>query len=191
MQRCLMRVLFLIIAACPLLSLAATIPNYAPYSVLVFSRTDDGGIVYLNTNEVFRSNMTNTVVDFNTPALQVVGGADESTFFPTNVNPALFREGTNLLAVEIHQQSTTSSDVSFDLYLTARLFGRPDLTISREADRLRLGWPTVPPGFTAEKSDSLDRTWTPVTEIPTEIQGMKTVVLDFTPEIRFYRLKRN
>src|SRR6185503_6338013 len=68
---------------------------WALTNVILGLQRDDGGIVYLNTNEVFRSNMTNTVVDFNTPALQVVGGADESTFFPTNVNPALFREGTN------------------------------------------------------------------------------------------------
>jgi hypothetical protein len=154
---------------------------------------DDGGIVYLNTNEIFRSNMTNGVVDYNTRALLAVGGADESTFFTTNVNPALFRDGTNLLAVEIHQQSTTSSDVSFDLYLSARAFGRPDLVLAREGDQLRLTWPALPDGFALESIESLAAggTWIPVTNPPTLIQGLNNVTVELAPGTRFYRLRRN
>jgi type 1 glutamine amidotransferase len=48
---------------------------------------DDGGIVYLNDHEIFRSNLTNAAVDYTTRALVSVGGADESTFYTTNVNP--------------------------------------------------------------------------------------------------------
>jgi len=154
---------------------------------------DDGGIVYLNTNEIFRSNMTNGVVDYNTRALLAVGGADESTFFTTNVNPALFRDGTNLLAVEIHQQSTTSSDVSFDLYLSARAFGRPDLVLARAGDQLRLTWPALPDGFALESIESLAAggTWIPVTNSPTLIQGLNNVTVELVPESRFYRLRRS
>jgi type 1 glutamine amidotransferase len=151
---------------------------------------DDGGIVYLNTNEVFRSNVTNTVVAYDTPALATVGGADESTFYTTNVNPALFREGTNLLAVEIHQQSTTSSDVSFNLYLNARAFGRPDLAIVRGSDQLRLTWPVAPDRFALEYALTPDGTWAPVAESPIVIQGMNTATVQMTPENRFYRLSR-
>ena len=51
-------------------------------------------------------------------AASVVGGADEtSTFYSTNVNPSLLLNGTNVLAVEIHQANTNSSDISFDLDL--------------------------------------------------------------------------
>lgn len=80
---------------------------------------DDGAIVYLNGVEVFRSNMPGGAVDSSTTASSTVGGADESTFFEATLDPALLQTGTNLLAVEIHQANPTSSDISFDLELTA------------------------------------------------------------------------
>ena len=151
---------------------------------------DDGGIVYLNANEIFRSNMTNTVVAYDTPALVAVSGAGESTFFTTNVNPALLREGTNLLAVEIHQQSATSSDVSFDLYLTAQAFGRPELLVLREDDQLQLSWPTAPGRFVLEFALIPDGEWMPVAESPTMSQGVNILTVAMTPQNRFYRLNR-
>ena len=84
---------------------------------------DDGAVVYLNGTEVFRSNMPGGAIDYQTFASTVVGGADEtSTFYPTNVSPALLLNGTNVLAVEIHQANTNSSDISFDLELTGTAF---------------------------------------------------------------------
>ena len=73
--------------------------------------------MYLNGAEVFRSNMpTNQPILFNTRALSAVSGGDENTNFYSNfVNPGLLRTGTNVLAVEIHQSETNSSDISFDL----------------------------------------------------------------------------
>jgi hypothetical protein len=79
---------------------------------------DDGGIVYLNGTEVFRSNMTNSPVTWNTPALTSVAPPDETTtFYSTNAPASLLREGLNVLGVEIHQVSGTSADISFDLQL--------------------------------------------------------------------------
>jgi len=80
---------------------------------------DDGGVVYLNGVEIFRSNMPAGVIVYNTFADGVVSGADETTtFFENSVDPALLKEGTNVLAVEIHQQNVASSDISFDLDLS-------------------------------------------------------------------------
>src|SRR5207249_3106285 len=42
---------------------------------------------------------------------------DGAGIYPTNVSPGLLVEGTNVLAVEIHQNTGTSSDISFDLEL--------------------------------------------------------------------------
>ncbi|MBI2928644.1 MAG: lamin tail domain-containing protein [Verrucomicrobia bacterium] len=83
---------------------------------------DDGGVVYLNGTEVFRSNMPEDFIDFLTPASEVVGGGDESNFFSREVDPGLLREGNNVLAVEIHQQTPGSSDISFDLELSGTVF---------------------------------------------------------------------
>ncbi len=95
---------------------------------------DDGAIVYLNGTEIYRSNMPAGPITFETEALSGEGRVRESTFFETGVSNLLI-EGTNVLAVEIHQVSGTSSDISFDLQLTsargAFKFSRPeDLSVN-------------------------------------------------------------
>lgn len=82
---------------------------------------DDGAMVYLNGRLVFRSNMPEGDVTSSTPASEVVGNADESAFFPQLVDPSLLVAGANTLAVEVHQQSASSSDVSFDLRLEGQV----------------------------------------------------------------------
>lgn len=100
---------------------------------------DDGAIVYVNGREAVRSNMPDGTVHYKTFASNVVGNADESAFFEQEVHPALLREGSNTLAVEVHQANASSSDISFDLELVAlRVPGNqrpvvhagPDLTVS-------------------------------------------------------------
>ncbi|MEW6157200.1 MAG: PKD domain-containing protein [Verrucomicrobiota bacterium] len=78
---------------------------------------DDGAVVYLNGREVFRSNMPTGTIGAATLASATVGGADETTYFETEISPALLQAGTNVFAVEVHQASATSSDTAFDLRL--------------------------------------------------------------------------
>jgi hypothetical protein len=75
-------------------------------------RYDDGGVVYLNGKEVLRSNMREGEVKFDTRA---IGGSGEDEIF---LLPSLFREGKNILAVEVHQSNSRSSDLAFDLELS-------------------------------------------------------------------------
>lgn len=86
---------------------------------------DDGAVVYLNGIEVRRDNLPAfpAVIAYNTPALTFVGGADENTFFASVLDPSLFVAGTNFLAVEVHQDSPESSDISFDLQLERVIAG--------------------------------------------------------------------
>jgi hypothetical protein len=79
---------------------------------------DDGAVVYLNGTEVVRSNMP-TVSTSATLASPTVDTTNETTFFTSRISNTPFRTGTNVLAVEIHQSGRTSSDISFDLALTA------------------------------------------------------------------------
>jgi hypothetical protein len=116
------------------------VANAGAYSNLkVGLRRDDGGIVYLNGTEIFRSNMPEGPITFSTFASAVVGGADETTFYEHPVDPALLVDGANVLAVRIHQVNGSSSDLGFDLYLTGTAFplnaaptvdAGPDLTIA-------------------------------------------------------------
>ena len=87
-------------------------------NLLVRLLRDDGAVVYLNGVELFRSNMPTGLVTHTTPALISIAAPEENTVFvPTNLAPAALREGTNVLAVEIHQYSPASQDISFDLEL--------------------------------------------------------------------------
>ncbi len=78
---------------------------------------DDGAVVYLNGAEIVRSNMPGGTIYYDTWASEVVGGTDETTWWEFDVDSAGLVDGTNVLAVEIHQINATSSDVSFDLEL--------------------------------------------------------------------------
>ncbi|HOK77691.1 MAG TPA: hypothetical protein PLW35_08220 [Verrucomicrobiota bacterium] len=85
---------------------------------------DDGGVVYLNGAEVFRSPTLPpppTVITASTLANAKGSSAPpDNTVDKTDVSPGVLRGGTNLLAVEIHQYSSDSSDISFDLALTGQ-----------------------------------------------------------------------
>jgi hypothetical protein len=91
---------------------------------------DDGGVVYLNGTEIFRSNIDPTgVINFDT--LTGVNATDDGTlyFSSTNLSPALLVPGQNLLAVEIHQSTLDSSDLSFDAMLVAQEAPPPNILV--------------------------------------------------------------
>lgn len=93
----------------------ADVPSSKDRFVLNFT-IDDGLVVYVNGVEAGRYNMPSGSVGDNTAA---------STYAPNNpdtgsleLNPSLFRRGTNYMAVEVHNNSTTSSDIYWDAELT-------------------------------------------------------------------------
>lgn len=81
---------------------------------------DDGARIHLNGKEVIRDNMQRWWIDSYATSEDTIAGIEESTWYSFVLNPAMFRNGENVLAVEIHQASGTSSDISFDLELLAR-----------------------------------------------------------------------
>ena len=106
-------------------------------------RRDDGAVIYLNGQELVRDNMTGDPVDYLTRSLTSVGGGNESTYFPhtefVNDPTDLLVDGQNVLAVEIHQTSPTSSDISFDLEMIATTSATGLVTTDIEADMLGVG----------------------------------------------------
>ena len=77
---------------------------------------DDGAAVYLNGQEIARSNLSSNAT-YSTYASGTIGGGAEDAFSAFDFDIDLLQEGTNVLAVEIHQRSGGSSDISFDLEL--------------------------------------------------------------------------
>jgi hypothetical protein len=86
-------------------------------SLVVRFVRDDGCVIYLNGVEVTRSNMPTGSITYTTRAVAAIGGADESAWVEVPLDPSRLVAGTNVIAVEVHQQSSTSTDVSFDLEL--------------------------------------------------------------------------
>ncbi len=97
---------------------------------------DDGCIIYLNGVEVVRSNMPAGTVTYTTRATASIGGADESAWLQAPIDPSLLVKGTNVVAVEIHQQTPSSSDISFDLELraTEAQAAAPSVTLDRSRE---------------------------------------------------------
>jgi len=95
-----------------------TVTDAATYVLMtVRLLRDDGAVVYLNGSEILRDNMPAGPITSTTLASSGVSGSGETTFVETAVDTSALVEGTNVLAVEIHQVGPTSSDISYDLSL--------------------------------------------------------------------------
>ncbi|MEV4159627.1 hypothetical protein [Nonomuraea dietziae] len=98
-----------------------TVPDPGTLQAVTLSvLRDDGAVVHLNGREVMRSNMPAGTITSATLAPSTVSGDAENVWQTLSIAPALLSAGQNTLAVEVHQAQVASSDVSFDLRLTAR-----------------------------------------------------------------------
>jgi hypothetical protein len=86
-------------------------------------KCDDGAVIYLNGNEIQRYNMPSGNIGFSTTAPNSVAGTEESDFLTYSIGTEYLVNGNNVIAVEVHQNSASSSDVSFDLELSATMTG--------------------------------------------------------------------
>lgn len=80
-------------------------------------RRDDGAVVYINGKEVFRTNMPAGTISYTTLASGATSG-DGANYFSKSLSASTLVTGENIMAVEIHQSSTSSSDISFALELS-------------------------------------------------------------------------
>ena len=111
-----------------------TVTNPANFNSLKLDiLRDDGAVVYLNGAEVYRTNMPAGAVGYQTLASTAISGAEETTtFLQTSIGSNLLVAGTNVLSVEIHQSSGTSSDISFDFDLIGQT-GTQTASVTRGA----------------------------------------------------------
>jgi hypothetical protein len=86
---------------------------------------DDDVAAYLNGTLVALVNLTNAA-QFNALAT-AAQEALENTWFTFPINTALLMEGTNTLAVEVHQVAAGDPDLSFDAQLLAYERSRPEI----------------------------------------------------------------
>ncbi len=150
---------------------------------------DDGAIVYINGTEVFRTGITVDPVDFSTYTPPAV--ADDGTIFQvTEIAASVLRPGpNNLVAVEIHQDAGTSTDISFDLMLWGHA---PALSITRiSATQADISWAFPSTGFVLESKAVLTAaSWTLVTAVDVPDANFHHVTVNTSAAARFFRLRK-
>lgn len=119
-----------------------TLPSDDVQGITLDYLCDDGFVIYVNGKEAGRYNMPAGKPTYGTftPSYSGDGDAGQLT-----LDPKLFRVGTNVLAVEVHNCSGTSSDLLWDASLTAVLVE------DGEAEIL-----STEPTFALPKTDSYD-----------------------------------
>ncbi len=133
------------------------VPDPSQFSTLELTlKRDDGGVVYINDQEVCRRGMPSGPINFTTFANVNAENAIDNTNFTAGV----LQSGANIIAVEIHQRDFASSDVSFDLSLVATPALPARVSISRLGPNAVLYW--TDPSFTLEQSPTAaSASWSP------------------------------
>jgi len=154
-------------------------------------RRDDGAVVYLNGEELFRDNMPAGEVNYLTPALAVV--PDELEFIQHWLPPLRLWAGTNYLAVEIHNANPRNEDIGFDLALVADIpTPPPTLSVRRVSSSSLISWPVGFGGFRLESASAMDGTgtsWSEVTNSVGTVQGNLVHTNRLDDGQRFFRLR--
>lgn len=158
------------------------VTNAAEIASLTFSLLrDDGAVVYFNGAELYRDNMTASSFSYNTPSVTNVSGTAtiyNSRTFGTNALPVPLHNGTNVVAVEVHQSGASSSDILMDLTVTGNPAPPPAppqfVYLGAFGAQMVLGWSD--PGYVLETADVVTGPWrlaatnSPRTMAPTNTQ---------------------
>lgn len=101
---------------------------------------DDGAVFYVNGRRVQNVRMTTGTVTHNTFATGDGGGdvgtrgADTFTIASTN-----FVQGSNTIAVSVHQNNATSSDMAFAMQITTDLLQPPVIVTQPQSQTVQVG----------------------------------------------------
>jgi lysophospholipase L1-like esterase len=155
----------------------------------------DGAVVWLNGQEIFRTNLPSGPITYTNLALIAMTGYAAHIFYPTNIAVSSLPTGTNLIAVEVHQSSVTNSTFGFDMELigSGYLLPTPSLSITPTGNNVLLSWPVTNGGtFTLYSTTNLTAagSWATVLS-PLQTNGGQIVVTQsLDNSAKFYRLQR-
>jgi len=90
-------------------------------SLTAFLSCNHGVVVYLNGTEVFRNNMPDGAIDYQTLASSSLRPQIGSGHFAHRLPPALLVPGTNVIGVEVHLSNPAADTLTFDLALIGNL----------------------------------------------------------------------
>ena len=169
--------------------------NPAGATLLFTNRIDDGAVFYLNGVEIQRVRMNAGAVTYATLAnLSACNGSGDATCEDVfTISGNLITNlviGTNILAAEVHQINTTSSDIVFGAALAGNFLvsttPRPQLDISRTGNITTLSW--AGSGFTLQQTPQISLPTNVWTDVPGPIITSPFSVTN-PPATKFYRLR--
>jgi hypothetical protein len=155
---------------------------------------DDAAVVYFNGTEVFRTgSLTNElgVVPITYTTLTTNAASDDGTvYFSTNLSTSLLSAGDNIIAVEVHQDSITSSDISFDLMLWGTGTSQPRITVTRPNEtQITIAWGADAAGYTLYGGPSVPFSTPAWTAIGSPITGAGSTTISSSTGIQFFILR--
>lgn len=155
----------------------------------------DGVVVWLNGQEVFRTNLPSGPLTYTNLALTATTGYAAHIYYPTNIAVSSLPTGTNLIAVEVHLSSVTNSAPGFDLEVigSGQLVPPPTISVTPTGGNVLLSWPVTNGGsFTLYSTTNLTESgsWTLTAALP-QTNGGQIVVTQFpNTSATFFRLQR-
>jgi hypothetical protein len=128
---------------------------------------DDGCVVWLNGLPISTNNISNVASGISYTNAANPAPNDGTAYLVNSIgSEGLLSSGLNTIAVEVHQQNSTSSDLSFDLMLWAQGGERPRLSVAFFEQSVSVSWQGS--GYTLQQNSDLGNSngWTPVAGNP-------------------------
>ena len=155
---------------------------------------DDGAAVFLNGAPVVYFGLATNATYLTLATAQA--DALEDTRFSFAIEPSTLTNGANTLAVEVHQASPSSSDLSFDLQLIATYDPAsvipPKLNVMRVGTNEKVSWPAASAGYVLEETDQLgaDSVWNSTAKPKQIVSDEFFVTNGLSESAKFYRLRK-
>jgi hypothetical protein len=155
----------------------------------------DGVVVWLNGQEIYRTNLPAGPIAYTNRALSVMNIYNRHIFYPTDV-PVNLPTGTNCIAAEVHLSGAGTGAMGFDMELigSGYLLPLPSLSIAWAGDQtVALSWPPVyANNFSLYSTTNLNaaNSWTPATTFIQTNFGQLTVTQSVDSIPKFFRLQQ-
>ncbi len=154
-----------------------------------------GAVVWLNGQELFRTNLPAGPIVFTNRALRPVFGYASHVYYPASLAVTNLATGTNWIAVEMHQFYPSITTLGFDMELigSGPLLPTPSLSIAQSGNDIRLSWPAADGGgFALHSTTNLAATesWTAAMSPAQTNSGQVVVTQSLNAGMQFFRLQR-
>jgi lysophospholipase L1-like esterase len=175
---------------------AFTVPANVTFTNLVLRLAQDhGSVVWLNGQELWRTNLPAGPIAYTNLALTAPGSFDSPYLFnKVSVDATKLAPGTNVLAVELHQLNANNPVAGFDLELigTGTSAAPPTLSFATAGTNLVFGWSVDNgSGFGLYVNSNLSTPdWTSAASIPQTNNGQLVVTQGMAGGTKFFRLQK-